>query len=60
MRNLILFMIFLAIVACAVMLGRIEITLKDYRPIKMYNQKFDIPMHEGSYVELHEHTEPNR
>jgi len=54
MRNLILFLIFLAIAACVFMLGRIEITLREHRPIKMYNQEFTIPMYEGSKVELHE------
>jgi len=54
MRNLILFMIFLSISACAIALFRLDITMQEHRPIKMYNQEFTVPMHEGSWVELHE------
>jgi len=58
MRTFMLFLIALAIAGCVVMLGRIEITLQEYRPIKMYNQQFDIGMHKGSYVEIHEEKKP--
>jgi len=58
MRTFALFLIALAIAGCVVMLGRIEITLQEYRPIKMYNQNFDIGMHKGSYVEIHEKEKP--
>jgi len=54
MRNLILFMIFLSIFACAIALFRLEITMQEHRPIKMYNQEFDISMNKGSWVEMHE------
>ena len=54
MRNFLLLIIAIMIGACAVMLGRIEITLREHRPIKMYNQEFTIPMYKGSKVELHE------
>jgi len=54
MRNILLFLIMIAIAGCVVMLGRIEITLQEYRPIKMYNQKFDVGMNKGSWIEIHE------
>lgn len=49
-----LFFILLFLIFIAMKLGQIHEDLVDYRPCRYYNQKWDLPMHEGSNVMIFE------